>query len=70
MKESIIISVDVLEHFNSIKNMNIKSFLNMLDILVKDSDSKKKLRDLYLDGFNGYHREVFRAFKVLLGEMK
>lgn len=66
-EEKIIISVNVLKHLDNIKNMNIKNFLTYLDTVeFKNDTNKEMVRELYLDNFNGYHREVKRLFHQLM----
>lgn len=66
MEEKIILSVDVLEHLNNIKNLNIKYYLKFLDTVDMDENTKMELREYFLDLFNGYHRETSRVFKKCL----
>jgi len=62
MQEKVIMKFDVIQHLGNVKNMNIKSYLNLLDkVDISDSD-KKLLREMFLDSINGYYRETKRVF--------
>lgn len=57
--------LNVIEHLTNLKNMNIKFFLGVLDLIELPIEDKNKLRESFLDSFNGYHRETVKIFNKL-----
>lgn len=67
MKECVVIQVNVLQHLEEIKNIEIKNFLILLDRYDQlNPDDKHLLRNTFLDSINSYHRYVKKYFNRIL----
>jgi len=61
LKEQIIFTIEVEKHLDNFKNLSIKNSLFLLESLSLDKDTQSRIRAIFLDSINGYHREVLRT---------